>query len=144
MKKALLSLVATGAIALGTIFLKDGGADIVWRVVHAHGVFPYVVVFFSFWTLLVSLSEEWRPNRMQALPCFWGAFGFLWEQGRSLFEIYFQLSGAWDGFSPKGFAREVVLSIAQPFEIFLLGAGMSLIFFTITACVITYRGETKV
>ena len=143
MKKALLSLVATGAIAIGTVFFKDGAADIAWRIIHAHGVFPYFVIFFSFWSLLTSLSEQWKPNRLMLLPAFIGAYGFLWEHGHAFADILEFMSGTWEISDLKGFVTAAVRSIALPIEILLLGTGLSLILFTITTCVAAFRSNKR-
>ena len=143
MKKVLFSILATAAVMIGTIFLKDGPADVVWRVLHTHSLFPYLVICFAFWSLLVSIANQWKPNILQLLPCFWGAFGFLWEHCRVFAYLLDFMSGAWEISDLKGFVREAIRSIALPIEILILGTGLSLVLFTITACVNTYRCESK-
>ena len=144
MKKILLSVFATIAISIGTLFIDEGDIDhapLAWKVIRAHGIFPYLVIFFAFWSLLLSLTKQWKSNILQLLPIYWGTFGFLWEQGHALSYLVYLLEGAFDGFSPRGFATGSIRSIAEPFEILLLGAGLSMALFTITTCVEIYRSD---
>ena len=132
----IVSLILTAIVSIGTVFLKDGSANLGWRIIHDHGVFPYIVIFFACWSLSTSIYSKWKSNRLEYMPALWGIFGFLWEQSRVFSDTMNFLSGCLEisDFGLKVFFNETIRSFSVPSELLLLGTGLTLVLLTISTC----------
>ena len=137
-----LSLIITVIIVL-TAFFTRGIVPDLWKFIHQHGVYPYILIFFALWSLLDSISNDWKFNRLGFLPGLIGLFGFL----SGLIEISSGLAdvmcGAWELVTVRGILANVFIGLRVSLEIMLLGAGLSLLLFTISTCVLSCRHPIK-
>ena len=133
-----LSLIITVIIVL-TAFFSRGIVPDLWKFIHQHGVYPYILIFFALWSLLDSISNDWKFNRLGLLPGLIGVFGFL----SGLIEISSGLAdvmcGAWELVTARGILANVFIGLRVSLEIMLLGAGLSLLLFAINTCVLSCR-----
>ena len=136
------SLILTVIIVL-TAFFTRGIVPDLWKFIHQHGVYPYILIFFALWSLLDSISNDWKFNRLGLLPGLIGVFGFL----SGLIEISSGLAdvmcGAWELVTVRGILANVFIGLRVTLEIMLLGAGLSLLLFAISTCVLSCRHPIK-
>ena len=141
-KRIALSLFLTVIIVLSAFFTR-GITPEIWKFIGWHGVYPYIIIFFALWSLLDSTSNDWKFTRLGVFPGLIGIFGFL----SGLVEIFTDLadvmSGAWELVSIKGILANVFIGLRVSLEILLLGAGLSLILFAISTCVLSFRRPSK-
>ena len=133
-----IGLILTGTIVLSA-FITRGIVPELWKFIVQHGIYPYIMLFFALWSLLDSISSEWKYTRLGLLPALIGVFGFL----SGLVEISSGLAdvmcGAWELVTVRGILANVFIGLRVSLEIMLLGAGLSLLLFAINTCVLSCR-----
>ena len=142
LKYIALSLFLTVIILLSAFFTR-GIAPEIWKFIGWHGVYPYMIIFFALWSLLDSTSNDWKFTRLGLLPGLIGIIGFLSGLIGIFTELSDIMSAAWELVSVKGILANVFIGLRVSLEILLLGAGLSLLLFAISTCVLSCRRPSK-
>lgn len=141
-KNIALSLFITAIIVLSAFFTR-GIAPGPWKYIRLLGLYPYAMIFFALWSLLVSLSNDWKLNRLSILPCFFGVFGFLQAQYSNFYNVSDYMSSSGELESTYGMVGAAMFGVQLSFKILILGIGLSLLLFTLSTCVRSCRSPIK-
>ena len=125
------------AVATTAIYFATKGLWHMW-------IGPILITFFATWSFQVSIMDKWKFNRLALLPCMIGIFGFLQGQYTNFSWLAEYMSSAHElPISNYALTATSMFSFSKSFEVLLLGAGLSLLLFTICTCVLYCRRPIK-
>jgi hypothetical protein len=105
---------------------------------------PILITFFTIWSFQASLMDEWKFNHLALLPCMIGILGFLQGQYTCFSWVAEYMSSSHElPISNYALIATSLFSFSKSFEVLLLGAGLSLLLFTISTCVLSCRRQIK-
>ena len=136
MNKNILPPIIAAAVTLVVYFATKS----LWHM----WIGPILITFFTIWSFQVSIMDEWKFNRLALLPCMIGILGFLQGQYTNVSWVAEYMSSAHDlPISNYALTATSLYSFSKSFEVLMLGAGLSLLLFTISTCVLSCRRPIK-
>lgn len=140
-KNIALSLIITVIIVL-SVFFSRGILPGIWQFIYGHGIFPYLIIFFALWSLLDSISDEWKFNRLGILPGLIGIFSIISGLQTLFAALSYLMRG--DEWAPTiVLFGTAVWGLSPSFDMLALGCGLSLLLFAICTSVIACQKKPQ-